>query len=528
MSSVGVDEAEFGDATVTSGGDAVTRTRLSSDLDDSVLSRFREPDLETSAWIPPAGWVLDGKYRLEGTLGRGGAGIVFGARHVESDRPVAIKWMLPRDNQLRLRQRFVQEARAAGRLQHPNIIDVHDVVSSESGTYLVMERLEGESLRARLKRGLLPPEEGVAVCIAILKGLAEAHRLGVIHRDLKPENVFLCAPPREGVKVLDFGICAIDEHLPSDRSELTRTGEFVGTPVYTALERLREHHPFDHRVDLYSVGVILYETITGELPYAARSVAELTYQLTTAAPRPPRDFRPIDAHLEQVILRALSREPEDRFPDAAAFIAALEAPPRATRGSRVPSERGRLIPFASGLVVLCVLAAAVFAAARATKAPSPSRASIPAPARPAERAPESTRSVVDSAARAKPPDAPKIDREVSTVSPARAPRRSPVARNEPRPVPPANEERGSLASEGSATPAPAHLNVVVVPYGDVWVDGTPFGPSPQHIAIAAGRHVIAGGRTTPDQSTSILLSPGDSRKVIFGEPQSADQKASER
>jgi hypothetical protein len=543
---VSADSSTDGGDASTPDADVLAKTRISSDLEDSVLSRFREAGADSSGWIPCAGCIVDGKYRIDGTLGRGGAGIVFSAHHLESDRPVAIKWMLPRENQLRLRRRFVQEARAAGRIRHPNVIDVHDVVSSDSGTYLVMEWLEGESLRTRLKRGPLPVEEAVEVCVAILRGLVEAHRLGVIHRDLKPENVFLCAPPRAGVKVLDFGICAIDEHLPALRSALTQTGEFVGTPVYTALERLRERHPFDHRVDVYSVGVILYEAITGKLPYVASSLSELTYQLTTASPRPPSELRSIDAHLEQVVLRALSRDPQDRFPDATAFIAALEAPSQATVAPRTYRRVTRFVSSALG-VVLLVAGAIALAAARGVPALrahagagappgggdtqaaiAPAKTAVSVPATVGERTArrESPSRGADSDELGNQGAVPRARATDTNTLPASI-NRHPV---HPRPALPTVPNGKSEAPTGAAASevVPAHLNIVVVPYGDVWVDGIPVGPSPRHIAVTAGRHTIAGGRTNPEYETSVLVSSGESRKVVFGEPRAEEQTAPER
>ena len=142
------------------------------------------------------------------------------------------------------------------------------------------------------------------LAISLLEGLSEAHRQGVIHRDLKPENVFLCASP-PCIKILDFGISVLSEARPARGHEPDENRYFVGTPVYTPLERLREKQPFDHRVDLYSVGVILYEVLTGALPFSGRTPSELAYQLAVSAPQPPRALRPdLLPALEAVVLES--------------------------------------------------------------------------------------------------------------------------------------------------------------------------------------------------------------------------------
>lgn len=494
----------------------------SSDCDDPLLRQIAgcDDDEHTPASVlPPLGSVLDGKYRLDRLLGRGGMGCVFAARHLTTGRSVAIKWMLRRGDLRQLRKRFVREARAAGRIQHANVIDVYDVVSTDDVTYLVLELLEGESLRARLSRDSLSCDEAVSVALAMLDGLAEAHRQGVIHRDLKPENVFLCSAPGGGIKLLDFGISLLSEVRPLPESNLTRTGYFVGTPVYTALERLREKQPFDHRVDVYSVGVILYEALTGTLPFSGKSPSELTYQLATGSPRPLRDLRSeVPAALEAVVLRALARDPSQRFADAQSFADALREALRRASRRKLPPVWAR---FALATLVLGALGAWVGDSmagpqrdSSAVKQGVPRAAHAVVRATSLIRVPEEPLPAPPSAALVAAEPLPQLAKPAAPSSPAPRQRPERAVTRSPAPPPAPRKAAQSAPSEEQAA-ANATLTVVAFPYGNVWVDGKALGASPATVTLPPGRHTVSAGPDTAERHSVVNLAPGDSRQFVI-------------
>jgi serine/threonine-protein kinase len=272
--------------------------------------------------------VLAGKYRIERELGQGGMGVVYAARHVLTGRLVAIKWMLSGGNDKERSQRFMREARAAGRVDHPNVVQVLDFGEDARGPFIVMEFLQGEPLSSLLSRVRLSPAEAIDLLMPALRGVHAAHNEGVVHRDLKPDNIFLCRT-RDGApaeaKVLDFGISKlVFGGEPVDT--LTRPGSLIGTPHYMAPERVRGQRETDRRSDVYSFGVILYEVLTGRLPYDTGHVGELIVRITTQPPAPPRAIDPrIPPELEAIVLKAMARRISDRYPDIESFALALEA-----------------------------------------------------------------------------------------------------------------------------------------------------------------------------------------------------------
>ncbi len=285
------------------------------------------------------GRTLGGKYRVRSVLGQGGMGTVLEAEHVTIGRPVAVK-VLHR-NQLhepRAVRRFHQEARAAGTIGHPNICEVYDygVLEQDGCPYLVMQRLVGETLAQRMTQGPLPLDEAIDVFCQLLSGLAAAHDKGIVHRDVKPENVFITRPvgyPRI-VKILDFGISTLPHVVSQGHDDVaTAPGTVVGTPRYMAPEQAGGERDLDGRADVYSCGVMLYEALTGRLPYTARSYNALLVQMLTTKPRPAREHRPdLPEAIEPILSRALAPAREERYPSAGAMLAdlaALRAPPSA-------------------------------------------------------------------------------------------------------------------------------------------------------------------------------------------------------
>jgi serine/threonine-protein kinase len=273
------------------------------------------------------GQVLDGKYRLTRLLGKGGMGAVYRGEHVIIGKQVAVKFLHAEfAGNTEVVKRFYREAQAAAAIGHDGIIDVSDVGTSSLGDpYLVMEYLEGESLADMLTRcGPLGVGAACGIMEPALQALHAAHSKGIVHRDLKPENLFLVhqqgAPPK--IKIIDFGISKFAESGGGEK--LTQTGSVMGTPVYMSPEQARGAADLDHRADLYSMGVILYEMLTGRLPFEGGNFTEIIINILTAAPRPPAEAFPgFPAEAEPVVLRALEKDPARRFATALDFIGAL-------------------------------------------------------------------------------------------------------------------------------------------------------------------------------------------------------------
>src|SRR4051794_9257279 len=221
------------------------------------------------------GQLIGGRYRVESVLGQGGMAVVFAARHIELDELVAIKVILPqRVASADARERFAREARAAVKIKSEHVARVMDVGALEDGTpYMVMEYLDGEDFAAVLaRRKKLPVAEAIQYALQITDALIEAHSLGIIHRDVKPANLFLAKtrgrPPT--LKVLDFGISKVERH---DRRR-TETKEILGSPWYMSPEQLKSATSADPRSDIWSLGIILYELVTGEVPFDGDSMTE--------------------------------------------------------------------------------------------------------------------------------------------------------------------------------------------------------------------------------------------------------------
>ena len=259
-----------------------------------------------------------GDYRIERELGRGGMGTVYAAEDQNLGRKVAIKVIsASMGNDPDLVERFRKEAKALARLQHASVVLVHSFFQHEGSWVLVMEMVEGEQLDLHLKNtGALPWTRAVELGVALLDGLHHAHIQGVVHRDVKTSNCLLTADG--GVKLVDFGIALVE-----GEGRLTRRGHVVGTPHYIAPEQV-SGRPADPRTDLYSLGVVLYEMVTGRVPFDADSEFELLRAHLETAPVSPRAQVPsVPDWLEAVILRAMAKDPADRFADAAAMAEAL-------------------------------------------------------------------------------------------------------------------------------------------------------------------------------------------------------------
>lgn len=267
-----------------------------------------------------------GKYRIEAELSRGGMGAVYRARHEVLERPFAIKVLRPDIATTdELVQRFVNEAKAASAIQHPSIIRVFDFgYTDDDQAYLVMEFLDGESLATRLsKQKRLSEGDTVRIIRGIAGALGAAHAKGIIHRDLKPDNIFLVPDPDLGerAKILDFGIAKLTEAKGN-----TMTGALMGTPLYMAPEQAQSASGIDQRADLYSLGCIFYELLTGKPPLVGEGAGEIIAMHMFTEPDPPSAVvRGIDPALEQIVMKLLAKAPDDRYASAADVSNALSA-----------------------------------------------------------------------------------------------------------------------------------------------------------------------------------------------------------
>jgi len=302
------------------------------------------------------GDVLAGKYRIDRVLGVGGMGVVVAAHHIHLDDRVAIKFMLPHAlSNAEAVSRFAREARAAVKIKSEHVARVSDVGTLENGApYMVMEYLEGRDLAAWIQQsGVLPVEQAVDLVLQALEALAEAHTLGIVHRDLKPANLYVIRTPdgQLSVKVLDFGISKMTRSpglTPSSDMDMTKTNAMMGSPLYMSPEQMQSAKGADARVDIWAMGVILYEILAGTVPFGGDSLPEVLVGIMSAEPEPVRSRRPdLPQGLERVILKCLAKDREQRYPTVAALAADLL--PFAPRRSKVSLERISGIMQAAGL-----------------------------------------------------------------------------------------------------------------------------------------------------------------------------------
>src|ERR1041384_5736657 len=317
-----------------------------------------------SAADPFVGRTLDEKYSVEERLGAGGMGAVYRARHLSMDRPVAIKFLHPRlveDEAARIR--FQTEARAAVKLRHANAVSVTDFgQTAEGSVYIVMELLEGRTLREILSREApLETARAISFMLQMSAAVAAAHEAGIIHRDLKPSNILVTQSADQPVvvKVLDFGIATFTPEDDDDEEVTTLNHTVIGTPRYMSPEQYSglELTP---ATDVYSLGVILYEMLSGMVPFSGSTPAEIAQKHANDPPHSPREIvAAIPEDIERIVLKALEKQPADRFANAAEFHNelletaerlglehhALKSAPdiEALRDAGVESRSGRLV-----------------------------------------------------------------------------------------------------------------------------------------------------------------------------------------
>ena len=302
---------------------------------------------QTLSRIPAIGELVNGKYRVEGMAGVGGMGIVLSAKHEELGHRVAIK-VLASDEETNSDavERFLREGRVVASLQSDHVVRIYDIGKLESGVpYMVMELLRGQDLSTYLSTsGVIAPEQAVDWILQAISAIGEAHDCGIIHRDLKPANLFLTqrSDGTDCVKVLDFGISKrIAVADPAQyQGSLTTTRQVVGSPAYMSPEQVRNARDIDHRVDIWALGMTLYELLTGRTAFDADTFPAVCAAIVTDTPPPPRAFETaIPQRLEQIVLKCLEKDPTKRFASVTALANELRP-----FGSPIAASTARAIP----------------------------------------------------------------------------------------------------------------------------------------------------------------------------------------
>jgi len=390
--------------------------------------------------------VVPERYELLGTLGQGAMGVVYKARDRELDRVVAIKTIEPQAGADvdAIAARLSREAMTAARLSHPGIVTVYDVGRHANTPYVVMEYFTGRTLTELLEDGPLAPERAVHVALQVCRALAYAHAQGVVHRDVKSSNIMLDATGH--AKLADFGVAHVVDKPAHE------TGMMLGTPAYMAPEHAAGGAA-DARSDLFSLGVVLYEVLTGVRPFPGEDVAKVLHEVVHVDPVPPREKNfAVPPALDAVVRRAMSKDPADRYAHATAFAEALA---QASALGETPAigrvfghSRRRTAVAVAGLLLTIGIAVGVYVRGRVAE---PLTVTVPALS---------------------------AEPVAAAVSP---PRPEPVA-----PPPPAPAK-----AETPAPPAtPGCLSVNAVPFATVYVDGRAMGETPQACMRLAGRHRV--------------------------------------
>ncbi len=264
------------------------------------------------------GSTLAGKYKIIKVLGRGGMGIVYKAEDIRLKRYVALKFLPPelvQDEEAR--GRFVLEAQTAAALSHPNICTIHEIDEKKEKSFIAMEYVDGLTLRAKLEKGPLKPEEVLDITIQVAEGLEEAHKKGIIHRDIKGSNIMVTEKGQ--AKIMDFGLAKVKGASP-----LTREGTTLGTVAYMSPEQARGEE-VDLRTDIWSLGVVLYEMLSGQLPFRGDREASILYSVVHEEPQPIKALKPdIPVEFQQIINRALNKKPDSRYSSAAEMLKDLK------------------------------------------------------------------------------------------------------------------------------------------------------------------------------------------------------------
>jgi serine/threonine-protein kinase len=295
------------------------------------------------------GELLDKKYRIVRLLGEGGMGAVYEGQNVRIHHRVAIKVLHEGvASSSDIVQRFEREAQAAGQIGSEHIVEVYDLGELPGGArYMVMEYLDGENLSKRLERfGRMPPDSLVPIMLQLLEGLGAAHRARIVHRDLKPDNIFLQRNKngQDFVKIVDFGVSKFNVLGSESQMRMTRTGSVFGTPYYMSPEQAKGEKSSDHRSDVYSAGVVLYECTTGQVPFHGETFNELMFKIALEQPPDPEMLvLGLDPRFAAIIRTAMAREPAKRYQSASEFAQAILQWTRAAGMQSFPDASLRMV-----------------------------------------------------------------------------------------------------------------------------------------------------------------------------------------
>jgi tRNA A-37 threonylcarbamoyl transferase component Bud32 len=455
--------------------------------------------------MPPERPSFIARYEVQARLGQGAMGIVYRARDPQLDRIVAIKTVrsdlgLASDDLAVYRQRFFQEAKAAGRLNHPNVVAMYDVMEVEQTPYIVMEYVQSETLATLIKaHGALPPDRALEIVRQVCLALEHAHTHGVVHRDIKPANILFGNTGE--VKVADFGIARIEGQ------DLTLTGACLGTPSYMSPEQIRGR-AVDGRSDLFSLGAVLYEALSGERPFPGQDAIAVIHSIVHDEPAPLHERNPrVHPALSAAVGRALAKDRKQRYPTARAFADALGAAAAASRpdapavaprrgwaaGPLMTRRRrlaligvcGVVVATAAGLAAWRHLAPARTAEVRVAPAlPAASETSRPARGLATEPrgGADSSMLVPKAPAESVRPDAPPSVVESTPAPPVDTPARVPRTSGDERVPRDARDKRTAAAAPRAADPPPSPLASAAPPPLDARPLVTP--PSPGRAASA--------------------------------------------
>jgi serine/threonine protein kinase len=262
-----------------------------------------------------------GNVRITSKIGQGGMGMLYMAEHVNVGKPFAVRHLAPElaQNQM-YRERFINEAKALAQLKHDNIVRIYEVIEKEGNIFLIMEYVDGYTLANILKnRGVLPEKEALSIAKSILKGLNYAHSKGAIHRDIKPAHII--RTKQDVAKIMDFGIA-----LMARGARLTKTGKVMGAAKYLSPEQVAQAKQIDHRSDIYSMGIIIYEMLTGQAPFDGETDPEIYQKHENADPPDMRSIvENISPTLNKIVIRALEKKPDNRYHGCAEFLKYLQA-----------------------------------------------------------------------------------------------------------------------------------------------------------------------------------------------------------
>lgn len=464
--------------------------------------------------VPTIGHI--GRYALKFRLGEGGIGTVYGALDPLLSRTIAVKMLhveVPPEHRQALQDSFLQEARAAAGLNHPHIVTVHDAGASDQGLYIAMERLKGADLRQLLQRGWRPsPRQAALIVRRVADALAYAHDKGVIHCDVKPANIFMVG--RTTPKVLDFGIARVGQS-PDGQAH---SAFAAGSPYYMAPEQLRAE-PVDRRCDVYALGAVLYELLSGRKPFSGGSLDDIVEAALNRVPVPLTELQPrLSPALAAIAHRALEKEPAKRFRSARQLSQALrlwlaEQPDEDDEPDLpVRRHRERLALVAIGVGAAGIVAGVWWWPSHQDEQAPPAaaivaQAQVPAAAPAVPTDPSATAPTTTADAPVEPlPVALDPPTPAKAVPPAPPTTKATPARERRR------TEANAAGARAAAPAATGTLQLAISPWGEVEVDGQPAGTAPPvtRLTLSEGTHTVTVRNADfPAFTTTVKISAGE-------------------